>query len=211
VARAALPGGAGPIPRAGAATIGLLGFTWIELVSGWGEKPATLVTAALAYTAYTLGAQFLFGTELWSRRGETFAVYFDLLSRLSSWERREGVMGVRPPLAGLPRLDTPPGTVFFVCAMIGTITFDGFSQGQLWRDLSVDLAGALDGLVGREAAAKVVATLGLALGVAFVTGFYRLGIDGALRRRAARGPARCGARSSTRRCRSPWSTWPPTI
>jgi hypothetical protein len=88
-------------------------------------------------------------------------------------------MGVRPPLAGLPRLDVAPGTVFFVCAMIGTVTFDGFSQGPLWRSWSVDLAGVLDGPVGRDAAPKVVATLGLALGVALVSGFYRLGIAGA--------------------------------
>ena len=95
------------------------------------------------------------------------------------WERREGEIGVRPPLAGLPRLDPVPGTVFFVCVMIGTVTFDGLSQGQLWRNVSVDLARALDGIVGLEAAPKVVATLGLLLGVGLVSGFYRLGIDGA--------------------------------
>ncbi len=161
------------------AALALLGFTWVELVSGWGEAPHTLAAAALAYTVYTLAAQFVFGTETWSRRGEGFAVYFNLLSRLSVWERREGEIGVRPPLGGLPRLDPVPGTVFFVCVMIGTVTFDGLSQGQLWRNVSVDLARALDGIVGLEAAPKVVATLGLLLGVGLVSGFYRLGIDGA--------------------------------
>jgi hypothetical protein len=63
--------------------------------------------------------------------------------------------------------------------MIGTVTFDGFSQGQLWKDASVDLADALDGIVGLSAAPKVVATLGLLLGVAAIGLFYRLGIDGA--------------------------------
>ena len=161
------------------AALALLGFTWVELVSGWGEAPHTLAAAALAYTVYTLAAQFVFGTETWSRRGEGFAVYFNLLSRLSVWERREGEIGVRPPLGGLPRVDPVPGTVFFVCVMIGTVTFDGLSQGQLWRNVSVDLARALDGIVGLEAAPKVVATLGLLLGVGLVSGFYRLGIDGA--------------------------------
>ena len=72
-----------------------------------------------------------------------------------------------------------PGTVLFVVVMIGTVTFDGFSQGQLWKDFSVDLADALDGLVGLDAAPKVVATLGLLAGVAVIGAFYRLGIDGA--------------------------------
>jgi hypothetical protein len=68
--------------------------------------------------------------------------------------------------------------VLLVIVMIGTVTFDGLSQGALWNDLSVELAGALDGIVGLEAAPKLVASLGLLSGVALVGAFYRLGIDG---------------------------------
>ncbi|HTE61505.1 MAG TPA: fenitrothion hydrolase, partial [Solirubrobacteraceae bacterium] len=159
--------------------IALLGFTWVELVSGWGEVPGDLTTAAVVYTVYTLVMQAVFGTETWTRRGEAFAVYFNLFSRLSVWETRNRVVGLRPPLGGLPRLDTPPGTVLFVIVMIGTVTFDGFSQGQIWKDVSVDLADAFDGIVGLETAPKVAATLGLLAAVAVIGGFYRLGIDGA--------------------------------
>ncbi len=148
-------------------------------MSGWGETPADLTTAAVVYTVYTLAMQAVFGTETWTRRGEAFAVYFNLFSRMSVWETRDRVVGLRPPLGGLPRLDTPPGTVLFVIVMIGTVTFDGFSQGQLWKDVAVDLADALDGIVGLDAAPKVVATLGLLAGVAVIGAFYRLGIDGA--------------------------------
>jgi hypothetical protein len=123
--------------------------------------------------------QAVFGTETWSRNGEAFAVYFNLFSRISIWETRDRVVGLRPPLGGLPRLDTPPGTVLFVVVMIGTVTFDGFSQGSLWKDVSVDLADALDGIVGLDAAPKVVGTLGLLVAVAAIGLFYRLGIDGA--------------------------------
>ena len=161
------------------AAIALLGFTWVELVSGWGESPVDLTTAAVGYTVYTLVMQAVFGTETWTRRGEAFAVYFNLFSRLSVWETRDRVVGLRPPLGGLPRLDTPPGTVLFVVVMIGTVTFDGFSQGQIWKDVSVDLADAFDGIVGLETAPKVAATLGLLAAVAVIGGFYRLGIDGA--------------------------------
>ena len=161
------------------AALALLGFTWVELVSGWGDAPADLTTAAVVYTVYTLAMQAVFGTEAWTRNGEAFAVYFNLFSRMSVWETRDRVVGLRPPLGGLPRLDPVPGTVLFVAVMIGTVTFDGFSQGQIWNDISVELADALDGIVGLDTAPKVVATLGLLLGVAVVGGFYRLGIAGA--------------------------------
>jgi hypothetical protein len=161
------------------AALALLVFTWIELVSGWGDHPATLATAAVGYTVYTLLMQAVFGTESWSRNGEAFSVYFNFFSRISVWETRDRVVGLRPPLGGLPRLDAYAGTVFFVTVMIGTVTFDGFSQGQLWRDGSVDLAQAIDGVVGLDAAPKVVATAGLLVAVGLVGLFYRLGIDGA--------------------------------
>jgi hypothetical protein len=161
------------------AAIALLAFTWVELVSGWGEVPGDLTTAAVVYTVYTLAMQALFGTETWTSRGEAFAVYFNLFSRLSVWETRDRVVGLRAPLGGLARLDTLRGTVLFVVVMIGTVTFDGFSQGEIWSDLSVDLADALDGIVGLDAAPKVVGTLGLLAAVAVIGGFYRLGIDGA--------------------------------
>ena len=169
------PGSWGRYPAA----LALLGFTWIELVSGWGDHPATLASAAVGYTAYTLVMQAVFGTEAWSRNGEAFSVYFGFFSRISVWETRDRVVGLRPPLGGLPRLDAHTGTVFFVTVMIGTVTFDGFSQGQLWKDASVDLAQAIDGVVGLDAAPKVVATAGLLVAVALVGLFYRLGIDGA--------------------------------
>ena len=41
--------------------------------------------------------------------------------------------------SGLPRLDPVTGTVALVSVMIGTVTFDGLSQGRLWKDLAIDL------------------------------------------------------------------------
>ena len=41
------------------------------------------------------------------------------------------------------------------------------------------MAGTIDGIVGLDAAPKVVSTLGLLAAVAVIGGFYRLGIDGA--------------------------------
>ena len=161
------------------AALALLGFTWIELVGQWGGSPPLLASAALAYTAYTLAMQYVFGTEAWTQRGEAFAVYFGLFARLSVWERRGDEVGVRRPLGGLARLDLVPGTVAFVCVMIGTVTYDGFGQGQLGRDAIAALTRGLDGLLGDDLALGTARTLGLLAGVALVAGFYRLGIAGA--------------------------------
>jgi hypothetical protein len=157
----------------------ILAFTWIELVSGWGDEPGTLVSAALGYTVLTLIAQAAFGVETWSRQGEGFAVYYNLFSRLSIWERRDRVLGVRPPLAGLPPLDRPPGTVPFVLVMIGTVTFDGLSQGPAWRSLSRHLVDLFTSLgLSPLVAPKWASTVGLLVAVSLVGGFYRLGISG---------------------------------
>jgi hypothetical protein len=162
------------------AAAALFVFTWIELVSGWGEAPATLVNAVVGYTVLTLIAQFVWGVETWTKYGEAFSVYFNLFSRMSVWETRDGVLGLRRLLGGLPKLDPISGTVPMVCVMIGTVTFDGFSQGQLWRDLSGNIVDAFDGLgIGALTATKIAATIGLFLGVLLVAGFYRLGIEGA--------------------------------
>jgi hypothetical protein len=162
------------------AAIGLLIFTWIELASGWGEHPARLVSAALVYTGYTLAAQVLYGVETWTRYGETFSVYYNLFSRMSAFETRERVVGVRPPLSGLPRLDDVPGTVPLVAVMIGTVTFDGLTQGSAWKDLAVRMTDGVANLgVAITEAPTVVDTLGLVICVLIVYGFYYAGIAGA--------------------------------
>jgi len=162
------------------AAAGLLVFTWIELASGWGEDPALLVTAALGYTVLTLAAQVVWGVEAWTRNGETFAVYYNLFARISPVETRERVVGLRPPLRGLPHLDPVTGTVALVCVMIGTVTFDGLSQGRLWKDIALELTDAVTGVgIPITDAPKVVATIGLVACVLLVALFYRAGIAGA--------------------------------
>jgi hypothetical protein len=148
------------------AALGLLAFSWVELASGWAERPATLVTAALVYSAVTLAAQAVVGVEAWTRHGEGFSVYFGFLARLSPFETRGGEVGLRPPLGGLARLEPLGGTVALVAVMIGTVTFDGLTQGPLWRDLAGADAGAL------------ADTLGILACVLAAGGLYALGVAG---------------------------------
>ena len=65
---------------------------------GLGRVAAQLVTAALGYSVLTLAAQVVLGVETWTRRGEAFSVYFNLFSRISPFETRDRVVGLRPPL-----------------------------------------------------------------------------------------------------------------
>jgi hypothetical protein len=175
-ARRAYPEALGRWP----AVAGLLVFTWIELVAGWADFPRTLTTAIVGYTVVTLIAQAVWGVETWTRRGEAFSVYFNLLSRISPFETRNRVVGVRPPLGGLPKLDRPPGTVPLVMVMIGTVTFDGLSQGSLWGTIGPALQDFFTALGASEVTGLDLAeTVGLIGGVLLVAGFYWLGMEGA--------------------------------
>ena len=163
----ALPGAArasGPPPPA------LLIFTWIELASGWGEHPARLAAATLVYTVVTLaGDGLLRRRDVDDAAARRSRVYFNLLG---------APLGLRDPrprgrasgrcCAACRRSTRPPGIVGFVAVMIGTVTFDGLSQGALWNEP-----------LRRRRRASLADTIGLLLGVALVAGFYGLGMAGA--------------------------------
>ncbi len=162
------------------AALGLLFFTWTELVGRWADTPDTIAIGALLYTALTLGAMFVYGTEAWATRGEAFGVYFGLFSRLSVFEVRDGRVGRRPLLSGLPRLEPLPGTVALVAVMIGTVTFDGLSQGSTWKTgIGEALFNLFEGPFSPDTATDLAGTVGLLGGPLLIGGFYRLGIAGA--------------------------------
>ena len=163
------------------AALGLLGFTWIELASGYGEQPRKLAWAMILYTVVQFAGMARYGTERWIERGEAFGVYFNLFARISLWETRERVLGTRPFLGGLPKLERMPGTTALIAVMIGTVTYDGLSQGKLWKKGIGEWVtdGSLDLGLGIQDAQRVAATIGLLLGVGIVAGFYQLGIMGA--------------------------------
>ena len=139
---------------------------------GWGEQPARLATATVVYSVLTWAGMALYGVEAWTRRGEAFSVYYNLFSRLAIFEKRGRVVGVRPPLAGLPPLERPPGTVAVVVVMIGTVTFDGLSQGAIWKR-------HLHAACSTPSARRCPARSASSLGVGLVGGFYLLGMAGA--------------------------------
>ena len=134
---------AGPLPQPFAyppwlgrwpAVATILGFAWMELGIPLGDDPSSLAIATLVYTGVTLLAISIYGTKNWIDRGEGFSVYYNLFSRISAVEVRDGRLGLRRPLSALTKLNPLPGTVALLVAMLGTVTFDGASEGPLWAD-----------------------------------------------------------------------------
>ena len=162
------------------ATAGLVGFAWLELVYVERDSPSTLAALSLGYFLVMLAGMGLFGVEEWSARADGFGVYFGLLSRLSALVRGEdgGVYG-RRLLSGVTSLRVGPGVVTLICALIGTTTFDGFSNGGIWRKDEPNLQSLFSDLgFGATPSQELAYSLGLVLCILFVIGVYRLGIVG---------------------------------
>jgi hypothetical protein len=121
----------------------------------------------------------LYGIETWNRYGDGFGVYFGLFARLSPLHWLRGELRVRPPLAGLTTLAIVPGTVGLLCTAIGTTSFDGFSTGPIWTDLSPRIVNSLRDLgFGQATGFELASTIGLFMTVLVVSALYWLGVTG---------------------------------
>jgi hypothetical protein len=150
----------------------------MELAYAGHAVPGDIAMAAAVYTAFTLAGIARYGTAAWIDNAEAFSVYYNLLSRLSPFAIGGRVLGTRPVLAGLTDLRTGPGLVPLLSVMIGTVTFDGLSQGALWRNLEPHVAGAF-AFAGTTGAHELAATAGMLAAIAVIGGFYALGTLGA--------------------------------
>ena len=88
----------------------------------------------------------IYGVEVWVERGEGFAVYFDLFSRMAVFGREGDDIVLRRAAVGLPRLTPLPGTTMVVAVMIGSLTYDGMAEASFYQSIAQafrDGAGAL--------------------------------------------------------------------
>ena len=161
------------------AVIGILIFAWVELVYVDKTDPSQLAIMAIAYAAVQLVGMSLYGIETWESRGDAFAVYFNLFARLSPLDWRGRKLAVRRPLEGVVGLTPVAGTVALLSTMIGTTSFDGFSQGSTWSSIAPHLQSFfLDIGFNAEHALELAMTVGLLAMVLIVAGLYRLGVAG---------------------------------
>src|SRR2546430_7810284 len=72
-----------------------------------------------------------------------------------------------------------PGAVALLCAAINTTSFDSFSNKSLWADVSPHLTDFFSNLgAGPQTATQWASTVGLAVAILVVSGFFRLGVRG---------------------------------
>jgi hypothetical protein len=164
------------------AVIGILAFTWFELVYALGGfqavglTPHSVAIATLVYTGITFACMSLFGIDKWCERGEAFSVYFNMFSRISPLEVRDRKLGTRGWLRGLTGWATVPGSVALVLVVIGVTAFDGASEGLLSEPIS-SLRDAFDGL-GGLASIRLANTVFMLITVAVVAGIFWAGVAG---------------------------------
>jgi hypothetical protein len=158
----------------------LIGFAWLELVYVEHDRPSLLAGLALGYFLVMVIGMTLFGVEEWAERADGFGAYVKLLSRMAALCTDEhGVLFARRPLSGLTKMPVRAGTVALVCTVIGTTTFDGFSNGGVWKKLEPELQGGFADLGFHITPATELAyTVGLLLCVVLIMAIYRLGMGG---------------------------------
>jgi len=162
------------------AALGVFAFAVLELVRSGGDQPDTVAIATLVYSALTFIAMALYGVEAWSARGEAYSVYFNLFSRISVFETRDRVVGLRPPLSGLAHFKAGAGTVALLAVMIGSVTFDGAGEAPIWTGIAPDLSNFFGDLgLSPQPAFELTFLVGLSAAILLVYGFYRLGVLGA--------------------------------
>ena len=114
------------------ASVGLLGLTWLQLISASSGSPATLGLVALAYTFLMLGAIAFAGKETALVTFDLFTSQNRLFSAISPLGRTiQGRLVWRGWLRALTVIPEWRGLWVFVVVMIGTVTYDGAS-GAAW-------------------------------------------------------------------------------
>ncbi|MGZ5399154.1 MAG: hypothetical protein ACXWDM_04015 [Nocardioides sp.] len=114
------------------AALGLLAFTWLELVSPDGTTLTAVVTWFASYLAVMLLGAVVFGPD-WFRSADPFEVYSTLVGHLSIWGRRpDGGLTFLSPLRNLARVPTRPGLVAVVGVLLGSTAFDSYRDSTTW-------------------------------------------------------------------------------
>jgi hypothetical protein len=135
------------------ATTAFLVFAWLELISPNSSDPGTLATAALVYTIYLTVVTRVVGVETGLTAADAFENYYSVISAISPIDlgRTRPAVGTattvqaatiswRGWLRGLTVLPNRRGMTWFIIALIGTVTFDGMSGAEWWRDVFGDVA-----------------------------------------------------------------------
>lgn len=164
------------------AALTIVGFAWLELVYPGKDDPRLLAILALAYGAVQLAGMAAYGIEAWTERADGFSVYFSMIASLAPLDWRGRRLTLRPPLLGAREIVPLAGTSAVLFALIGSTSFDGFSNGDIWYAVGPDLQTFFSHFgFGPVGAFECAGTLGLLFWIGLVAGIYRLGLIGMAR------------------------------
>jgi hypothetical protein len=154
-------------------------FAALELAYFDPSNPRALGIAIVLYSVINWFGAAWFGRAAWFANAEAFTLYFGLLAHIAPLEVRNDEDGgreliLRPPLVGLTRLATPPGTIAFVAVMLGSVGFDGFSRTSWWLDRREEVRNAAPGAF--DLTGTLVNAVGLLLAVIAVAAAYLLAV-----------------------------------
>ncbi|BBH16710.1 hypothetical protein Back2_09970 [Nocardioides baekrokdamisoli] len=113
------------------ATLGLLAFTWLELVHPDNDFQSPVRTWLTVYVAVMIVGGQIWGDTFYENC-DPFEVYSSLMARLSPWARVDGRLVLRRPLANLDATPTKPGQVAVLAILFGTIAYDAFHESVPW-------------------------------------------------------------------------------
>lgn len=146
------------------AALGLLAFTWLELVAPAADQPRVLLICFAGYAVVHLLAATVFGAA-WFDRADAFEAYSTLAGRLAPVGRRaDGRLALRNPFDGLDGVRLEPGLVAVVAVWLGSTAYDGFSRSVVW--------GAIVQAAAFDLPVDAVKTIGFLLVIAVVAGLY---------------------------------------
>jgi hypothetical protein len=160
----------------------LVAFAWLELVYPSKDDPHLLAILALVYAAAQLAGMAAFGIETWTARADGFSVYFSMIGSLAPLDWRGRRLSLRPPLLGARELEPLAGTAAVLFALIGSTSFDGFSNGDIWYAVGPHLQSFFSHFgFGPIGAYECAGTIGLAFWIGLVAAIYRVGLIGMAR------------------------------
>lgn len=124
----------------------LLAFAWLELIHPAPMEPTLLSGAAIVYSALTMLGMLLFGEKAWLRQGETFSIYFRIVSWLSPFDlgqkqpnrtgdSRVHLLAILPGAKLLQVGAVPLSGAAFVLLALAAVSFDGLSKTFWWLSL----------------------------------------------------------------------------
>lgn len=138
------------------------GLIWFELVGG--ATPLLLSVVLLQYTFINITGILVLGTEVWFKYCEFFSVFFDLVSKISPVEFRDGGIFWKGFFGRLINEKSDhPSMVIFIIFMLASTAFDGFKETLPWSRVYVALSESYIRPSFGAASYSVFQTIGLVI------------------------------------------------